>query len=114
MLIRVSSDSANRARNSRERSPRRRSRTPDRNSQYAGRYRSPIPYHQVHGSNRGCVRLDEDSMMKDTEEEEWLIRRAYESGRADERRRLQRAIMEAFEPKRGSEEDFNAETLIAL
>jgi len=53
-------------------------------------------------------------MMKDTEEEEWLIRRAYESGRADERRRLQRAIMEAFEPKRGSEEDFNAETLIAL
>ena len=35
--------------------------------------------------------------MRGTDEEEWLLRRAYESGKADERRRLRRVFMEVFD-----------------
>lgn len=36
-------------------------------------------------------------MMTGSLDEEWLVRRAYDSGRADERRRLYRVIMDALD-----------------
>lgn len=53
-------------------------------------------------------------MMKGSADEEWLVRRAYDSGRADERRRLLRIVMTALDNDGENRKDRAGEDLIAL
>ena len=96
----------------------RRSRTPDRHSRYTGRYRSPTPgYHYPlsgPGTARGRPDMDGDATMRDVGQEEWLLKRAYESGRSDERRRLQRIMMDALELNVENGKESIGENLIQL
>lgn len=52
--------------------------------------------------------------MHNSAEEEWMLRRAYDSGRADERRRLYRIIMGALNLEGDVRKDAAGEELITL
>ena len=52
--------------------------------------------------------------MKGSADEEWIVRRAYDSGRADERRRLHRILMDALEVDGENRQDGAGEELISL
>jgi len=52
--------------------------------------------------------------MEGSADEEWIVRRAYDSGRADERRRLHRIIMMALDVDGENGKDGAAEELITL
>lgn len=53
-------------------------------------------------------------MMKGSADEEWIVRRAYDSGRADERRRLHRIIMMALDVDGEKQKGGSGEELIIL
>ena len=110
------SNSPPRARSSRDDSTRRRSRTPEQTSRYASRYRSPtLPREHWSPSKRHTRQnQDDDIMMRDSVDEEWIIRRAYDSGRADERRRLHRVLMSALDADAENWKGVTGEELITL
>ena len=101
---------------SRDDSTRRRSRTPEQTSRYASRYRSPtLPREHWSPSKRHTRQnQDDDIMMRDSVDEEWIIRRAYDSGRADERRRLHRVLMSALDADAENWKGVTGEELITL
>lgn len=75
------------------------------------------PHHyQEHGTKTGCLRpdLDGDEVMRDIGHEEMIARRAYESGRADERRRLLKAMMDVLEPSEDTTKDTQGHDLSVL
>lgn len=53
-------------------------------------------------------------MMQNSAEEEWIVRRAYDSGRADERRRLCHIIMGALNLDGEDRKDAAGEERITL
>lgn len=118
LLIRHLSDSQTRPRDSRPRSPRRRSRTPDYSRRPARRYRSPYSQRRALGVDGEDSRAGEDEVMGDFDQQEWLLRKAYESGKADERRRIGRIMMDTLRTQTEIETDVetraDGDDLIAL